>query len=301
MRGGGIASESVDAVPVIERTEEGTPMLRYLSQICCFGVLVGISSIADAQIVRLGPFGGVRVRAPFVSVDVLPNGGGTRVRAPFTAVDTPPYRYRAPGYRSPGYRPSPGYRGPVYPAPAVPAYPSAGAVPAYPNGGYVYPQPDDRQSARPAAPGSVREALLASAEQLKRSLSARRDDGDVWLNYLQPDRVIETIRRGESGDSLRPLLRNYDGVAANAGLSSISGARGFRETHQWLRALVERRPGASRGVLAPVDEGDNESVPAPPPEPGTDQPVPPPAAEPAGEGAESASEEIPLPLPPTPL
>ena len=54
------------------------------------------AATADAQILRIGPHGGVSVRVPFVSVDVSP-WGGTRVRAPFTSVDTADRYYMAPG------------------------------------------------------------------------------------------------------------------------------------------------------------------------------------------------------------
>lgn len=263
-------------------------MLRFVSRTLCFVALVSVASMADAQILRIGPFGGVRVRAPFVSVDVLPYGGGTRVRAPFTAVDTGAYGDRYPGYRVPEYRGVPGYR-------PSPAYPPAYQLPAYPRGGYVYPQPDDRQAARAATPTSVRSSLLAAAQQLKQSLSARRDDADVWLNYLQPDRIIDAIQRGESGESLRSLLRHYDGVA-NGGLTSISSERGFAETRRWLGAFVQQRPEvSSAGELAPADEGG--TAPVTPPEAEVDLPPPPKVGDKAG----SKSEEIPLPQIPTPL
>lgn len=45
----------------------------------------GIAAPCEAQFFRVGGFGGVRVRAPFVSVNVGPYGG-TRVVAPFTSV-----------------------------------------------------------------------------------------------------------------------------------------------------------------------------------------------------------------------
>ena len=108
------------------RLGEGIEMLRYISCTVCCTAFFTMTSVAEAQILRIGPFGGVRVRAPFVSVDVLPNGGGTRVRAPFTAVNTGPVGYP---YAVPGYPTLPGY--PVLPAlPALPTpfYP----VPAYP-------------------------------------------------------------------------------------------------------------------------------------------------------------------------
>lgn len=74
-----------------------------------FGFL-SCGSNANAQLVRVGPLGGVSVRLPFVSVDTLPLGGGASVRAPFTSVDTGLYsrgygglRYGGVGYRGYGY------------------------------------------------------------------------------------------------------------------------------------------------------------------------------------------------------
>ncbi len=113
--------------------------LAFLLVVCSSGIMV-----AEAQVVRVGPRGGVRIRAPFASVDVLPYGGGTRVRAPFTAVDTGYYRYGVgvpyyyaarPRYYSarPRHYAVPAY--PVQPLLAVPAYPA----PVYPEA--VYPAP----------------------------------------------------------------------------------------------------------------------------------------------------------------
>ncbi|TWU59903.1 hypothetical protein Poly51_01760 [Rubripirellula tenax] len=150
---------------------------------------VAAPSAADAQI-RVGAFGGVSVRVPFVGVDVLPFGGGTRVRAPFTSVGTGFYGggfygadpfYRGPrlyddlyGYRSGyrygsrydyGYRPYDDHPAYLYGPPPVIAVP---VVPHYGNPGYVYTEPyadlryvapldrdpsgyqPDYQSARPA-------------------------------------------------------------------------------------------------------------------------------------------------------
>jgi hypothetical protein len=265
-------------------------MFRYISCTVCCIAFVSMTSIAEAQIVRIGPFGGVRVRAPFVSVDVQPYGGGTRVRAPFTSVNTGPFRYP---YAVPGYPIRPGY--PALPAlPPAPVYP----VPAYPNGGYVYPQPDGYQAARPSTSGAVRDRLLASAQLLKRNLSARRDDGGVWLNYLQPDRIIETIQRGESADSLRTLLGNYDGVVANPGLTSISRASGFRETHQLLKAFIESPPASEPTPPPASDAVELAPIPAPAPVPEIGNE---PAPAPADPFADRGSEELPLPAEPTPL
>jgi len=212
--------------------------------------LTGITA-AEAQIVRVGPLGGVRVRAPFVAVDVLPYGGGTRVRAPFTAVDTGLYQFdagmpyyvphaHALHYAVPVYPVAPIYPVPVYPALVHPelVYPEI----VYPEPAYV--APPEHQMARPVN-GSLPERLRAAAMRLSRSLSLRRDDGDVWQNYLAPQSIVDVIDQGMDPQSLRELLRNYDGVVANPALTSIRHASGFNETRQLLRQYV--------GEPAPVE------------------------------------------------
>ena len=267
-------------------------------------VSLAMTSVAEAQLVRVGRYGGgVSVRVPFVSVDVLPYGGGTRVRAPFTSVNTGAYRYGYgyPAGYAPYYAPAPVYRSvPVYPAPVYPApvYPA----PVYPEVGYVQPEPNPYQSVRPASSDSLPDRLIASAQQLKRSLSVRRDDSDIWLDYLGPDRIIATIERGESPGSLRALLTNYDGVVGNPDLSSISRANGFRQTHQLLRSFVDSPPAASstRRVESPASNGDSILVPSP--DAGTDGPTLAPAVKPADDEKEAEVEELPVPPPvPTPL
>jgi len=182
---------------------------------------------ADAQLVRVGPLGGVSVRAPFVRVDVLPFGGGTRVRAPFTRVNTGAYRF--------GYAPAPisAYPQPqhVQPDPVVttPVEPLVDSTPALPEA-----------TSQPIAVdvGAATERLREAAETLLQSLRARSDDADVWIEYLQPDRIIATIDRSDSIESLRPLLVNYNGVLANRALASIGSTAGFVQTRRWLTAVL---------------------------------------------------------------
>jgi hypothetical protein len=257
-------------------------------------VCLAMTSVADAQLVRVGSFGGVSVRVPFVSVDVLPYGGGTRVRAPFTSVNTGAYRY---GYGYPaGYVPYPATV-PVYPAPVYPA--PVYSAPLFPEAGYVNPEPNVYQSVRRASSDSLPDRLIASAQQLKRSLSLRGDDSDIWLDYLGPDRIIANIDRGESPGSLRTVLINYDGVVGNPDLSSISRASGFRQTHQLLRDFVDRPSAASDTPMElPLSNGDSILVP----DAETKGPTPAPVAKPADKGRaevenEAGVEELPLPPP----
>ncbi|WP_146535963.1 hypothetical protein [Rubripirellula reticaptiva] len=268
-------------------------MNRFTIAVAAASSLVGsfvFNSAANAQI-RIGGYGGVSVRAPFVSVNVLPFGGGTRVRAPFTSVNTGLYRsgygygydpYRGPrlydrgyGYRSYYDRhdyyfdhpailpiPVPVYPVPAYPPPVYPV-PSYGAD-LYGGPDYVYTEPSaapraDRylndelesyRAGRPIAPlaqGSPAqmsmETLVAdlrfAAARLSRSLSQRRDDADVWQDYLKPDFIIDTIDRGGPASELQSLLMNYEGLSGNSQLSGIWIEDGFRQTHQLLREFVQ--------------------------------------------------------------
>lgn len=268
---------------------------------------------SEAQI-RVGRFGGVNVRVPFVSVDVLPFGGGTRVRAPFTSVQTGAFGYGGFGYGVGAYGYSSRYNGfgyrpylyggsvyrsynrydivPVVPVPVVPL------VPVFPDPlddylgydhlgydylgygrrDYVYPerfadsdrhQVDPYRSARPAfappsdatraaqSPVSLEDDLRVAADRLARALSRRRDDADVWLDYLRPDLIIETIDRGQSPAALSGLLLNYEGLVGNAQLSQLWTTDGFRQTHQLLRQWV-----GSAGSSVSVDSVPQEGSPA---------------------------------------
>jgi hypothetical protein len=282
------------------------------------GVLaVLMTQVANAQFVRVGPAGGVRVRAPFVAVDVLPFGGGTRLRAPFTAVDTGFYR----SYR---FAPAPLVIGAI---PVLVPYPYATiAVPAYP--GFVYPPeylsyypevvyPETGipprigpggvyRSARPGVIPPLPERLRDAAERLARTLSLR-EDGDVWLNYLGPQRIIENVDYSWSPETVHDLIINYDGVVTNGRLGSIQYARGFAETRDLLRQYLQTpeaipsapstSSGASSGQRSPAPPLNAPPLNAPPlnapspnaqppnaqpPIPNRSVPRPPPAKPPAG-------------------
>ena len=216
-------------------------------------IAVLMTQVANAQFVRVGPAGGVRVRAPFVAVDVLPFGGGARLRAPFTS-------FVAGFYRSYRYAPAPFVNGAV---PVLVPYPYATiAVPVSPR--FVYPEPylsyypevvypetgipprfgldGVFRSARPGLIPPLPERLRDAAERLARTLSVR-EDGDVWLNYLGPQRIIENVDYSWPSEAVQDLIINYDGVVSNGRLGSIQFARGFAETRDLLRQYL-RTPDA---------------------------------------------------------
>ena len=303
-------------------------MTRILTPL--FGIVAALlfHASADAQMVRVGAFGGVSIRVPFASVDVLPFGGGTRVRAPFTSVNTrafAAYPYAAVPYR---YYPRPYVAYPIYgrayavPVNPVPRYPSYGVTPAVPRYQVARPQVVAPSSAvsSPAvsSTGDPTDQLRRAATRLAGRLALRRDDGDVWLEYLGPQRIIETIDQGGSMASLADLLVNFNAVV-NSGNRSIVNADGFRTTHALLGQLVNSADPSPKDV-PPVSEGTDieaepkadsfeprdTSVPTTPSPtaPAPDEPTPAAPVQPADADAEADQpgslpevEEIPIPTP----
>jgi hypothetical protein len=206
-------------------------------------VAFGMTAACEAQFVGWGPFGGVRVRAPFVSVNVSPYGP-VGVRAPFTSVYSygygfgPVVSYRRAFVGVPAFPPVP-----PFVAPPLVVAPVVRAVPVYPVvPEVIYAQPsipvEGYQVTRPSLDGHVREDLHRAAIKLQYSLS-QRYDGDVWLDYLAPGRIVSSIEKGEPPNSLRDLITNYDGVVANSSLRPIYRASGFDATRELLRVYVD--------------------------------------------------------------
>lgn len=222
--------------------------------------LIGMTTatIAEAQLVRVGPFGGVEVRLPRlgVSVDVLPFWGGTRVRAPFTSVDTGWYQYGdrwspytgevAPQYPQPTYAPPPvadsAYRGSRF----------ADTATQLSDNHQSGPNDDD-----PSAAEALGQDLRAAAERLRISLAQRPDGGETWLSYLAPDQIIAAIDHRSAPQSLRNLLMNYEGVV-NSQLNDILSADGFDQTHRLLGLWIH----GSR-ELGREEDSSVEELPAP--------------------------------------
>lgn len=112
--------------------------------------------------------------------------------------------------------------------------------------------------------------LIESAQRLARSLASRRDDGDVWLDYLRPNMIAESVQHdSQSGsvdwESLTDVLRNYDALSGNADLSQIWTVPGFRQTHLGLQAWLEDKTSAtddSAGSEAPAGVVEPERTPS---------------------------------------
>ncbi|MCI0335733.1 MAG: hypothetical protein L0228_21205, partial [Planctomycetes bacterium] len=191
------------------------------------------SALCMAQRVWVGE-GGVRVRAPFVRVDVYPYGG-VSVRAPFAAVDVPPRGY----YYEPGYAPPVIFERPV----VEPSYPTAADFAAM----------DAEQLAQ---------ALRALSQSLHNRLS-RFDTGDTWQRYLRlPDAAIDlSAPPSERTTALVTLLDRFHKVAADPQYSMIVRLPAFTAMESALNEAVLRPETSPAATAAAV-----EDLPLPAPE-----------------------------------
>ena len=243
-------------------------------------ILFLVPAPAEAQIVRRYAGGGVAVRAPFVRVDVGPNGA-TSVRAPFVAVDDP-------GSVHVGWR----QRRRLRRHPEL-AEAEAGVAP--------YGQPNQTQAMRPtlAQPRPLPAAEeLASLDdvtliQTLRDLSAhlayslqRFDKAAGWQRYL----ALPYDALGSPGvepvelhlDVLEKQLARFDKVATRAELAKIAALPSFAPTHIALGLVVERFSGPAPAPIDLDPFGDNSHDPGPVTEPAEREllPSPPPSPEP---------------------
>lgn len=127
---------------------------------------------------------------------------------------------------------------PVFP-PSYPHYGRSGVFPTpetQPVPGLAYSR-SDSQRRGVHADADVADLLRAAANRLTQSLS-RMHDGEVWLNQLQPQRIVSTIDRADFPGSLIDLIQHYDAIANTPRLVLIAQARGFRDTHQLLAHYV---------------------------------------------------------------
>jgi hypothetical protein len=140
--------------------------------------------------------------------------------------------YEFPHYESP-------YRDPVFASPYGDSLYQPPVVPTEP----FFDLRDQVIVAPEAAPvvptASLPESLRAAATRLSASLSRRGNDGDIWLDYLAPGKIVKAIDQGLPADSLRELMRSYDGVVGNPELRSVSSADGFAQTRRLLHQWVE--------------------------------------------------------------
>jgi hypothetical protein len=145
----------------------------------------------------------------------------------------PQYRYRFADPFGPPLDPVFGYRSARPPVAQIEPFSAQDFAPFPPN------------RSNPQLPAeSIPEAIRAAATRLSASLSRRQDDGEIWLNYLAPGRIIQAVDQGRSADAVQDLLRNYDGVVANPELRAIIALDGFARTRQLLRQWIDSQAAA---------------------------------------------------------
>lgn len=235
--------------------------LATIGLVFCF---LASAEMAQAQIVGWGPDGTVRVRAPFVDVDVAP-GGSTRVRAPFTAVDTPgfvPFRPRFERRFD---------RGPVDRAPG------RGLGGLRPLSADEYAQGTVSTSQKPVTDPAqmswleLRRHTRGVAVRLENELR-RVADGPLWTASLRPGTVRDLLAE-DSGqppnaatiDQLAAILESYDALVDSDGYPQIARLSGFREMREALGEMVlppqerERRNLAKQWAALHRDLGQFET------------------------------------------
>jgi hypothetical protein len=127
--------------------------------------------------------------------------------------------------------------------------------------------------------------LAASAERLRAHLAYNRQ-GESWLKFLNPDRVMQFAEMGQASGQLDPqglaemrqLLSHYTGTENSAEFAWVVRTPGFRET----RALLE-------SILANTDNSTGEPTLADSPQPLEPQPT-----------APRRASEVPQTVPPNP-
>ncbi len=216
-------------------------------------LLLMIGSTVEAQIVRVGPFGGVRIRAPFFSMNVPAPPVSPYFVPPIPPSPVVVHRY---GYPYPAVQIE-------YPAPVV-----VESTPA-----------DSLQTARrpnwtpPVEMAELEVQLRDAASRLVRSLSVRRG-GEIWMDYLAPERIVSAIEQGDRA-SLAGLTRHYDGVAGNPQLAWLVNLEGFAATrsllHQYVSAPSENQAAAEQPRA--VEPSQRAASDAADPVPAEPQPV----------------------------
>lgn len=208
------------------------------------------SGVWPSAPVVVAPPSSVRVVTPYFSMNLAPAG--------VVPPGYPTYEYRYEAYR-------PSYDGRYHSLqPAAPSY-GYGAAP---------PEEQSYGRYRSGAGGGIPdltqprsfspEELRAAAETLYESLSRRPNDGDVWLKYLQPQRIIAAVDSGELSPSIAELHSRYVGVTMNSDLAAIMQTRGFGETLQLLGMWIERDGAIDNAAESdPIDSTAEEILPSP--------------------------------------
>jgi len=206
---------------------------------------LSVSDLAEAQIVRRFPGGGVQIRAPFVRVNVGPYGG-TSVRAPFVAIDSgQTYVGRGrrlmaqPGYGAPPQRSAYSEQAPTPPRTTTHGVPETADVDALP-----YPTASDLAAMNDTV---LVETLRQMTARLHYRLSLL-NTGEGWQNYLILNRDI----LGSPGappeaaqfDAVQKMLPRYRSVQDDPRFVKISALPSFVATFAALQE-TDRRFGVS--------------------------------------------------------
>lgn len=209
-------------------------MLRQFAVVVTSSVLFAfVAEPSEAQRVWVGD-GGVRVRAPFVRVDVSPYGG-VSVRAPFAAVDVPPRDYDGPPdniYNDPGYSAR------VIPGPRA-------AQPALPTGTELQ--------------AMTTEQLNTTLQQLSQRLHDRLqrfDTGETWQGYfrLSPDSIDLAAPADKRMADLVELLERFHKIAADPQYSMIARVPEFRAMEAAVHEAVTRPDYPAEPPVPAVEE-----------------------------------------------
>ncbi len=179
-------------------------MFRYALIVIGLASWLGATEAA-AQFVRVGPLGGVSIRGPRGSIDVLPFGLGTRIQSPASSLSTGlfgltappryPYGYSVPPAPSVVYRPQVRYElVPVYPVIAVPVI----VEPVYVQPVFVDPSP---------APITYFDSTTASAPAMdQRGYDPAVENSVVVNSYFgATDMVLESPITTSSYESMEPF------------------------------------------------------------------------------------------------
>lgn len=200
-----------------------------------------ISVSGHAQIVRIGPWGEVRVRVRFVNVDVSPFGG-THVRAPFVDIATPGYGYLANQPAVVERRFSPAYSESA----------SSASPPTFGSTSVPYNAPPlDEKWLEWARDGESLETLeprlfdlfAESCSQLYRDLG-NIQNGSSLRSYLNVSLIDGTQVRQLSAEQLDKMILNFDALNRTGEFASIAQWPSFQATRarlHYIRRLVERR------------------------------------------------------------
>lgn len=108
-------------------------------------------------------------------------------------------------------------------------------------------------------------AFAAAASRLSDALS-RRENGEVWIEYLQCDRLAASASVGQlpSSVELENLAARYQGVLANPDLVWLQSSDGFYETMAGLNAIT----GAENPTRDQPASAPSRNQPTAAPEPG---------------------------------